>query len=105
MCLAKVTTLLSATLLSCAAAPEEPSIRSYFYVGGQYVDNGSGEHVFSDQMYVERLLPADGITQDAPVVLIHGQAQTGTVSLPSEHGSISPGQSLLTPRLELPHQT
>lgn len=60
---------------------EVPSIRSYFYVGGQYVDDGNGGHVFRDQMYVEHLMPVGGATQDAPIVLIHGQAQTGSVSI------------------------
>jgi hypothetical protein len=32
-------------------------------------------------MYVERLVPVEGPYQDTPIVLIHGQAQTGTVSL------------------------
>ena len=59
-------------------AAEEPCTRSFFYAGGGYVDDGNGRHSFRDQMYVERLRPVDGPTQDAPVVLIHGQAQTGT---------------------------
>ncbi|KAI9148299.1 putative fusarubin cluster-esterase [Paramyrothecium foliicola] len=58
--------------------PEEPSVRSYFYVGGSYSKDDSGEHVFRDQMYVERLFPINGITKEVPVVLIHGQAMTGT---------------------------
>ncbi|KAF4814867.1 putative secreted lipase [Colletotrichum tropicale] len=57
---------------------EVPYIRSYFYVGGGYVDDGSGGHIFRDQMYVEKLLPTFGVTQETPIVLIHGQAQTGT---------------------------
>lgn len=51
--------------------------RSYFYVGGNYVEQGSG-HVFSNQMYVERLVPLKP-TQTWPLVFIHGQGQTGTV--------------------------
>ncbi|KAH6672398.1 Alpha/Beta hydrolase protein [Halenospora varia] len=50
--------------------------RSYFYVGGNYVEQGSG-HVFSNQMYVERLVPLKP-TQTWPLVFIHGQGQTGT---------------------------
>ncbi|TDZ36828.1 putative secreted lipase [Colletotrichum spinosum] len=57
---------------------EVPYIRSYFYVGGGYVDDGSGGHIFRDQMYVEKLLPVEGVSQETPIVLIHGQAQTGT---------------------------
>ncbi|KAL6858011.1 hypothetical protein ACO1O0_005458 [Amphichorda felina] len=59
-------------------AAEEPCTRSFFYAGGRYVDGGDGRHMFCDQMYVERLRPVGGATQDAPVVMIHGQAQTGT---------------------------
>lgn len=57
---------------------EAPAQRSYMYVGGQYIDNGSGEHVFTDQMYVEKLSPVKGATKPHPIVFIHGQAQTGT---------------------------
>ncbi|EFQ34508.1 hypothetical protein CGRA01v4_13876 [Colletotrichum graminicola] len=57
---------------------EVPYVRSYFYVGGGYVDDGSGGHIFRDQMYVEKLLPVLGVTQSTPIVLIHGQAQTGS---------------------------
>ncbi|KAK1981810.1 Alpha/Beta hydrolase protein [Colletotrichum cereale] len=57
---------------------EAPYVRSYFYVGGGYVDDGSGGHIFRDQMYVEKLLPVHGISQSTPIVLIHGQAQTGS---------------------------
>ncbi|KAJ6440841.1 alpha/beta-hydrolase [Purpureocillium lavendulum] len=66
--------------------PSASHRRSYFYVGGGYVDDGVGGHIFQDQMYVERLLPADGVTQDTPLVLIHGQAQTGTNFLDKPDG-------------------
>jgi hypothetical protein len=59
---------------------EVPSIRSYFYIGGEYADDGKGGHIFRNQMYIEHLKPINGITQNLPIVLIHGQAQTGTVS-------------------------
>lgn len=51
------------------------------YVGGQYIQNSAGEHVFADQMYVEKLTPAAGVTKPHPIVFIHGQAQTGTVCI------------------------
>lgn len=62
---------------------ELPYIRDYFYTGGHYVDDGTGtgQHIFVDQMYVERLLPAGaarGRMKQYPIVIIHGQAQTGT---------------------------
>ena len=59
---------------------ETPYTRSYFYIGGEYVDDGSGNHIFRDQMYVEKLTPISGATQRVPVVIIHGLGQTGTVS-------------------------
>ena len=39
---------------------EVPYIRNYFYAGGRYVSDGSGGHVFQDQMYVESLTPPGG---------------------------------------------
>ncbi|CAI7592518.1 unnamed protein product [Penicillium bialowiezense] len=72
-------------LISCALAAtasssrgEVPAQRSYMYVGGQYILDSAGEHVFADQMYVEKLTPAAGATKPQPIVFIHGQAQTGT---------------------------
>ncbi|KAL5327580.1 hypothetical protein ACEPPN_005281 [Leptodophora sp. 'Broadleaf-Isolate-01'] len=50
--------------------------REYFYIGGSYVNTSTG-HLFMDQMYVEKLSPT-APSQPYPVVLIHGQAQTGT---------------------------
>lgn len=58
---------------------ERSYIRDYFYVGGHYADDVGGQHVFKDQMYVERLLPTNGTEKPHPIVLVHGQAQTGTV--------------------------
>lgn len=52
--------------------------RNYLYVGGQYVQDSSGGHIFTDQMYVEKLTPTQGVTKEHPIVFIHGQAQTGT---------------------------
>ncbi|KAJ5683417.1 hypothetical protein N7462_006582 [Penicillium macrosclerotiorum] len=72
-------------LIACAIAAvasgwdnEVPAQRSYMYVGGRYIPNGAGEHVFTDQMYVEKLTPATGVTKPYPIIFIHGQAQTGT---------------------------
>ncbi|EER26702.1 hypothetical protein D8B26_002892 [Coccidioides posadasii str. Silveira] len=52
--------------------------RRYFYVGGRYEDNGKGEHVFKDQMYVEHLSPTGGVRRQYPIVFLHGHGQTGT---------------------------
>ncbi|KLU80905.1 hypothetical protein MAPG_00002 [Magnaporthiopsis poae ATCC 64411] len=78
----RLVALAIAAALSLTAAAsadgEVPYVRTYFYAGGRYVDDGNGGKIFRDQMYVEKLLPAGGVTQTRPVVLIHGQAQTGT---------------------------
>jgi hypothetical protein len=52
--------------------------RSYFYVGGEYVNTTDG-WMMHNQMYVEKLSPANGSTQLYPIVFLHGGAQTGTV--------------------------
>ncbi|KAG8676380.1 hypothetical protein FPOAC2_02476 [Fusarium poae] len=57
---------------------EVASIRSYFYVGGGYVSDGAGGEICRDQMYIEQLSPVGGAKKETPIVLIHGQAQTGT---------------------------
>lgn len=47
---------------------------------GHYIDDGTstGQHIFVDQMYVERILPVRGRAKPHPIVFIHGQAQIGT---------------------------
>ena len=64
---------------------ETPVSREYFYAGGRYVDDetGTGQHIFTNQMYVEKLSPAVVVESPKtyPLVFIHGQAQTSTVSL------------------------
>jgi 4-amino-4-deoxy-L-arabinose transferase-like glycosyltransferase len=67
-----------ASLAWCA---EVPAQRSYVYVGGQYTQDSAGQHVFTNQMYVEKLMPTTGVTKPYPIVFIHGQAQTGTVCI------------------------
>jgi hypothetical protein len=63
------------------AEPESPAVRIFFYVGGGYSDDGSGGHIFKDQMYVEKLSPVSNKRkQSSPIVFIHGQGQTGQTS-------------------------
>lgn len=64
---------LAALAMATELSQEVPYLRDYFYVGGKYVDDGSGGHIFRDQMYVERLQPAGGTRQKTPIVMIHGQ--------------------------------
>ncbi|PHH91330.1 hypothetical protein CDD83_901 [Cordyceps sp. RAO-2017] len=85
-------------LLACGAASvapgardgvceaEMPHLRTYFYVGGQYGRDTDGAHRMRGQMYVERLLPIDGVTQEWPVVLVHGKGMTGTNFLNTPDG-------------------
>ncbi|UJR22716.1 hypothetical protein I4U23_025750 [Adineta vaga] len=56
-----------------------PVNRRYFYVGGEYVfDMLANGSVITGQMYIEHLTPPYGIQQPYPLVLIHGNAMTGT---------------------------
>lgn len=59
---------------------EASAIREYFYVGGSYVPVGN-EHLFANQMYVEKLKPSRSL-QPFPLVFIHGNGQSGTVGYP-----------------------
>ena len=72
----------ASSALSVSATAESPYHRIYFYVGGEYVDAGSGvgERVSTGQMYVEQLMPVDGVKHPWPIVFIQGAGQTGTVS-------------------------
>jgi pimeloyl-ACP methyl ester carboxylesterase len=65
-----------------ATSHETPVSRTYFYAGGRYADDGTGtgQHIFGGQMYVEKLSPATRCPKPYPLVFIHGQGQTGTVS-------------------------
>jgi predicted peptidase len=71
--------LFSAFFFDSAASQESPIIRSYFYIGGEYVNTSAG-HILQDQMYVEKISPTGGPAKPFLVVFIHGGGQTGTVS-------------------------
>jgi hypothetical protein len=100
MRLAKRMTLVAPLLVSAQTSPlsdanvidhfpgEVPSVRNYFYVGGGYADDGQGAHIFRDQMYVEQLKPVNEVTRSYPIVIIHGQAQTGTVCFGFKFGNL-----------------
>ncbi|RHZ59258.1 alpha/beta hydrolase [Aspergillus thermomutatus] len=70
-----------------AAGMGTPHRRTYLYVGGDYTLNSDGEHIFTDQMYVERLTPVDGPVKEYPIVFIHGADQTATNWLNKPDGS------------------
>lgn len=80
--------------VSCAnsdsSANEVAAVRTFFYVGGGYSEDSNGGHIFKDQMYVEKLSPASTQRkQPDPIVLIHGQGQTGTNFLNKPDGGKS----------------
>ncbi|KAL4895591.1 Alpha/Beta hydrolase protein [Aspergillus ambiguus] len=70
--------LWAAIPLSLCLSLSIPHHRSFFYIGGNYTVLDSGEHIRTNQVYVERLTPLDGPTQRYPLVFIHGTDQTGT---------------------------
>lgn len=82
MSLCKVLLLATCVALGRTASEEAPHTRRVLYVGGEYTSDGSGGHIFHNQMYVEHLTPVNTDLQTAPIVMIHGQGQTGTVRTP-----------------------
>lgn len=71
-------TLLAACAINITSASAAHE-RSYFYVGGNYTLTSDGGQIFTNQMYVERLVPAGGVLREYPIVFVHGNGQTGTV--------------------------
>ncbi|KAL9623099.1 MAG: hypothetical protein Q9160_002613 [Pyrenula sp. 1 TL-2023] len=61
-----------------APIQEAAASREYFYVGGEYVSDNMGGHVYQGQMYVERLTSAASPRKPYPIVFIHGLGQTAT---------------------------
>lgn len=54
--------------------------RDYFYIGGEYVYEASFKSsIVSDQMYVEKLTPSNGVGQLYPLVLITVGVPLGAV--------------------------
>ncbi|KAF2145320.1 uncharacterized protein K452DRAFT_264232 [Aplosporella prunicola CBS 121167] len=54
--------------------------RDFFYIGGRYVDSAAGNLTY-DQIYVEKLTPAAGVTQPKPMVFFHGGGTSGVTWL------------------------
>ena len=64
-----------------------PIHREYFYVGGEYTyDSSFKGSIMTGQMYVEHLTSPYGTQQRYPLVLIHGNAMTGTTWLNTPDG-------------------
>lgn len=53
------------------SSKETPYYRDFFYVGGHYEDSELGNLTY-DQIYVEKLTPVGGITQQKPIIFFHG---------------------------------
>ncbi|OJD32231.1 alpha beta-hydrolase [Diplodia corticola] len=54
--------------------------RDIFYVGGRYVETTAGNLTY-DQLYVEKLTPANGVFQPNPVIFFHGGGTSGVTWL------------------------
>ncbi|KAJ4416053.1 hypothetical protein N0V82_006976 [Gnomoniopsis sp. IMI 355080] len=68
---------INAVSPKCATS-ETTFHRDVFYVGGRWIDNDyTSGNVTADQLYVEKLTPAGGVTQDKPLVFFHGGAVSG----------------------------
>ncbi|KAF3053943.1 hypothetical protein E8E11_011939 [Didymella keratinophila] len=52
--------------------------RDTFYIGGGYVDSGiPGQQMWSDQIYVEKLTPAQKVNKRYPMVFVSAGVNTG----------------------------
>ncbi|KAJ6567279.1 Alpha/beta hydrolase family-domain-containing protein [Mycena vulgaris] len=73
--------------------------RTYFYVGQTYIPQGNSM-IAADQMYVERLTPAE-VTQPLPLLFIHGLGMTGTNFLNTPDGRLGWADYFLSQGYEL----
>ncbi|KAG9531197.1 alpha/beta-hydrolase, partial [Aureobasidium melanogenum] len=62
------------------ASREALHTRDFFYIGGRYVAGAAGNLTY-DQLYVEKLTPANGVKQSKPIVLFHGGGTSGVTWL------------------------
>ncbi len=62
------------------AITEARHTRKFLYVGGDYNHTTSGT-ILQNQVYVEQLTPAGGISQKLPIVLLHGGDLSGDLWL------------------------
>lgn len=67
------------------AVTEARHTRKVFYFGGNYNRTASGT-ILQNQIYVEQLTPAGGITQPKPLVLLHGGDLSGDLWLNKPDG-------------------
>jgi pimeloyl-ACP methyl ester carboxylesterase len=62
------------------ATKQSAYYRDVFFIGGEYVPSGTSS-IFSDQIYVEKLVPLSGVLKPHPVVFISAGVPSGTVWL------------------------
>ena len=67
------------------AVTEARHTRKVFYIGGNYNKTATGT-ILQNQIYVEQLTPAGGITQSKPLVLLHGGDLAGDLWLNKPDG-------------------
>ncbi|KAH8602036.1 Alpha/Beta hydrolase protein [Bisporella sp. PMI_857] len=70
--------LLCFHFATIVAKEDTAHTRKYFYIGGEYVTDTTGNHVLTNHMYVEELTPVGGSAKLFPLVFVHGVGQTGT---------------------------
>ncbi|KAJ7229045.1 Alpha/Beta hydrolase protein [Mycena pura] len=95
---------LLATLFSVVSGRLEDQLgtlhrRTYLYVGQTFLP-GQNSSIAANQMYVERLTPAE-VTQPLPILIIHGQGMTGSNFLNTPDGRLGWADYLLSQGYEL----
>lgn len=58
------------------SSPETGYQRDFFYIGGHYWDDGTGNRT-TEGLYVEKLTPLGGVSQSKPIVFFHGGGTSG----------------------------
>ena len=55
-------------------------IRDFFYIGGEYVyEPAYNSSIYSNQMYVEKLMPVHGANETYPIILMSAGIPSGAV--------------------------
>lgn len=67
------------------AITEARHTRKIFYVGGNYNKSSRGT-ILQNQIYVEQLTPAGGVSQPKPLILLHGGDLSGDLWLNKPDG-------------------
>lgn len=70
---------INAVSPSCKTA-QSPYYRDVFFIGGKYIPYGT-TYIISNQLYVEKLTPIDGVVKPYPLVFISAGVPSGSVWL------------------------